>query len=111
MHSCEARLSTRSSALFWSWPMTFCYCRLTEGGGDVHRHEEIACEEIRVEVAERRRDTQLFGGDPTVRVGPFHASSRNTLDRFLQIHCRYGVGVDAHVLREKTSESFQTSAF
>jgi hypothetical protein len=29
----------------------------------VHRDEKIACEKIRVEVAERRRETQLFGGE------------------------------------------------
>ena len=30
---------------------------------DLHGNEEIACEQIRVEVAQRTRDTRLFGGN------------------------------------------------
>src|SRR4029077_12760247 len=76
-----------------------------------HRNEEVACEQIRVEVAEGRCDTQLFGGDPTVRFAPFQTSGREAFNRFLQIHRSHRVGVDAHVLRKETRESFQTSAF
>lgn len=39
--------------------------------GNLQRNEEIAREKIRVEVAERRCDTQVFRGDPTVRFAPF----------------------------------------
>jgi hypothetical protein len=77
----------------------------------VHRDEKIACENIRVEVAERRRETQLFGGDPTVCVAPFQTGRRKTLNRLLQIHRCHRIGVYAHVLREKTRESFQASPF
>ena len=44
-----------------------------EGCGNLHRNEEIACEKIRVQMTERRRETQLFCGDPTVRCAPFQA--------------------------------------
>src|SRR5258708_31032494 len=81
------------------------------GYGTLHRDEKIACEKIRVEVPGRRRETQLFGGDPTVCVAPFQTGRRKTLNRLLQIHRRHRIGVDAHVLREKTRESFQASPF
>src|SRR6202007_62147 len=75
-----------------------------------HRDEEIACEKIRVEVAKRRRDTQLSGGDPAVCFAPFQTTGRKTFDRFLQVQPSHRIGVDAHVLREETRQTLETSA-
>src|SRR5882724_5596669 len=46
------------------------------GNGNLHRNEEIRREKIRVEVAEGRREAQLFGGNPAVRFAPFPAVGR-----------------------------------
>src|SRR6266436_8945283 len=86
------------------------YSSRGNGYGTLHRDEKIACEKIRVEVAERRRKTQLFGGDPTVCVAPFPAGSGSTLQPFLQIRGGHRISVYAHVLGEEAPEGLQTAA-
>src|SRR5882672_6226814 len=87
--------------------------QLAGGGsyGNLRRNKETRREKIRVEVAERRRQTQLFGGNPAVGFAPFPSAGRKTLDPFPQIRRGHWIGIDTDVLREEAREGFQTSAF
>ena len=60
---------------------------------------------------ERRRVTQLAGGNPSIRLAPFPAGSGSTLQPFLQIRDGHRISVYAHVLGEEAPEGLQTAAF
>src|SRR6266852_2198964 len=62
-------------------------------------------------MSERRRVTELAGGNPSIRLTPLPTGTGSTLQPFPQIHGGHRINVDADVLGEKAREGLQTSAF
>src|SRR5579862_6061457 len=62
-------------------------------------------------MSERRRVTQLAGGNPSIRLTPLPTCTGITLQPFPQIRSRHRINVDADILGKKTRERLQASAF
>jgi hypothetical protein len=75
------------------------------------RNEKVAGEKIVKQVAERRRPPKLGGGNQPICFTPFPTAERETFQSFSQLRRGHRIGVDAHVLREKTCKRLQKRAF
>ena len=109
-----ARITARSSRFCGGVSAYLFGRRLVRGCpccGRFHRNEEIVREKIRVEIAKRGSVAQLVCGHPAIRIVPFPASDGITLDPFLQIRRGHRIGVNAHILGEKTCQGFKTPSF
>src|SRR5258705_6032752 len=62
-------------------------------------------------MSERRRVTELAGGNPSIRLTPLPTGTGITLQPFPQIRSGHRINVDADILGKKTRERFQASAF
>ena len=62
-------------------------------------------------MSERRRVTQLAGGNPSIRLTPLPTGTGITLQPFPQIRSCHRIDVDADILGKKTREGLQASAF
>src|SRR6266705_814205 len=62
-------------------------------------------------MSEWRRVTQLVGRNPSIRLSPLPTGTGSTLQSILQIRGSHRINVDSDILREKTREGLQTSAF
>jgi len=62
-------------------------------------------------MSERRRVTELAGGNPPIRLTPLPTGTGITLQPFPQIRSDHRINVDADILGKKTRERFQASAF
>ncbi len=72
---------------------------------------KVAGEKIGEQVSERRRATELGGGNPSVRFTPFPTGGGSSVQPFAQIRGGHGISVDADVLGEEAREGLQTVAF
>src|SRR5258708_4191005 len=62
-------------------------------------------------MSERRRVTQLAGGNPSIRLTPLPTGNGSTLQPIPQIRGGHRINVDPDILSEETREGLQTSAF
>ena len=62
-------------------------------------------------MSERRRVTELVGGNPSIRLVPLPTDTGITLQPFPQIRSAHRINVDADILGKETRERLQASAF
>src|SRR4029077_1241004 len=62
-------------------------------------------------MSERRRVTELAGGNPSIRLTPLPTGTGITLQPFPQIRSGHRINVDANILGKKTRERLQASTF